>query len=326
MKNILAICGTIDGQLDESAWELLTAARNLQGSDDGRCAAVIIGQGTGPSANELARGFDDVFAFDDERLATPDGEADGLALIDLIQREGFDLVLAPHDNRTIDLLPWLSVKVQAPLLTDCFALEWRDGQVVGQRALHGGKVHAKVATSGDAKTRMASLRSGAFPAASLPEGHAGTIHQQTLPEGFAPRRKPLRTIDAEAGEVDITASDILIAVGRGFEDEDNLELANTLAEAAGGVVCCSRPVVDKGWLPKSRQVGTSGKSVGPKLYVAIGISGSFQHIGGIKGSPLVVAINKDAAAPIFGAADIGIVGDLLEVVPALEDAIRKVKG
>ncbi len=328
MKNILVICGQSGGRLEDSVWELLSAARALAGADGSKASVVLLGAGVDGLASELAKGFDTVHVFDDPSLKDADGEADGLAIQALIEREGFDAVLAAHDNRGIDLLPWLSVRVGAPLLPDCFSLEWREQQLVGMRALHGGKVNARIATVGEAKTRMASLRSGAFAASDSPTAGAGAgaIVAEALPAGFAPRRKALRTIEPEAAEVDITAADILIAVGRGIEEEDNLEIAESLALAAGGVVCCSRPVVDKGWMPRNRQVGTSGQTVGPKLYLAIGISGSFQHIGGIKGSPFVVAINKDASAPIFGTADVGIVGDLFEVVPVLEEQLSKVKG
>jgi electron transfer flavoprotein alpha subunit len=154
----------------------------------------------------------------------------------------------------------------------------------------------------------------------------GAVKNEALPADFAPRRRAVRTVEPEAGDVDITQAELLVAVGRGIDEEENLELVQSLADAMGAVVCASRPVVDKGWLPKSRQVGTSGLTVRPKLYLAVGISGSFQHMGGIKGAPYLVAINKDRAAPIFGVADVGIVGDLFEVVPALEEAIKNAKG
>lgn len=320
-KKILAIVDRARGGLDESAWELLTAGREL--ADGGTVAAALLGHEVGELGAELAKGFDDVYVFDDAQLADPNGEADAAALLPLFEREGFDVVLAPHTNRGIDLVPGLSVKRGAPLLADCFALAWKGEELTGIRTVYGGKVHATVTAAPSANGFMATVRGGAF-AAATPEG-GGTVHAEALPGDFAPRRTVLRTLEPEAGEVDITAAEILISVGRGIEDEENLEIAESLAEAMGGVVCCSRPVVDKGWLPKSRQVGTSGLTVSPKVYIAAGISGSFQHIGGLKGAPYVVAINKDAAAPIFGVADVGIVGDLLEVLPALEDEIKKAK-
>jgi len=255
----------------------------------------------------------------------PDAEGDGLALVALIEREGYSLTLAAHTNLSIDLLPWLSVKVGGPLLADCFELAWRGDELEAKRTVFEGKVHAKVATSASDKGYFATVRGGAFEGAAPAANAGGAIQPESLPADFAPRRKALRTVEPEAGEVDITASEVLIAVGRGIEEEENLEIINSLAEAAGAAVCCSRPVVDKGWLPKARQVGTSGLTVSPKLYVAVGISGSFQHMGGVKGSSYLVAINKDAKAPIFGVADVGIVGDLFEVIPALEEEFKKVR-
>jgi len=323
-KKVLVIVDRARGGVDESAWELLTAARQLAG-DGGGVAAAVCGHELGELGAELAKGFDDVYVFDDARLADPNGEADAAALLPLLGREGFDVVLAPHTNRGIDLVPGLSVKRGAPLLPDCFALAWKGEALAATRTVYGGKVHAQVTATPTSGGVMATVRGGAFPA-TAPSGAGGAVHAESLEGGFAPRCRVLRTLEPEAGEVDITAAEILVSVGRGIEDEENLELAHSLAAALGGEVCCSRPVVDKGWLPKSRQVGTSGLTVSPKIYIAAGISGSFQHIGGIKGKPYLVAINKDESAPIFGVADVGIVGDLLEVLPALEEAIEKAKG
>ncbi len=322
-NKILVIIDRAGGGLDESAWELLTAGRALAG-DGGSVAAALCGHEVAELGAELAKGFDAVHVFDDAQLADPNGEADGAALLPLLERESFDVVLAPHTNRSIDLMPGLSVKWGAPLLADCFALEWKGEELSAVRTIYGGKVHATVTAPPASGGIAATVRGGAFPAATSADA-GGTIHAESLPDGLKPRRKVLRTLEPEVGEVDITATEILISIGRGIEDEENLEIVQSLAEAMGGEVCCSRPVVDKGWLPKSRQVGTSGLTVSPKVYIAAGISGSFQHIGGLKGAPYVVAINKDAAAPIFGVADVGIVGDLLEVLPALEEAIEKAK-
>lgn len=323
MKRILVIVERVRGGVDDSAWELLTAARALAGAG-GRVAAALCGQGVGPLAAELARGFDEVFVFDDARLATPDGEADGLALRSLCTRERFDAILAAHTNLTIDLAPALSIALGVPLLSDCIALEWRGEQLAAVRVVYGGKVHARVVTAPGARGALATVRGGAFHAAERTA--AGSVRAETLPADFAPRRKTVRTVEAEAGAVDISSAQVLVAVGRGIEEKDNLEEVQPLVEALKAELCCSRPVVDKGWLPKSRQVGTSGVSVRPRVYIALGISGSFQHMGGIKGGPFMVAVNKDRGAPIFGQADVGVVGDIFEVVPALVEALQKTKG
>ncbi|MBI4882357.1 MAG: electron transfer flavoprotein subunit alpha/FixB family protein [Planctomycetes bacterium] len=173
---------------------------------------------------------------------------------------------------------------------------------------------------------MATLRPGAFPAAPAPQGAGAAIHAEAVPAALTPRRRCLGTVAPEPGAVDITQSAVLVAVGRGIEEEENLGIIHSLAEALRADVACSRPVVDKKWLPRSRQVGTSGVTVKPKVYLAIGISGSFQHMGGVKGGPFIAAINKDPAAPIFSVADVGIVGDLFELVPLLEEKVRELKG
>jgi electron transfer flavoprotein alpha subunit len=324
MARILVIAERVKGQIDDSAWELLTAARALAG-EGGKVAAALLGEGVGELAAELAKGFDEVFVFDDARLSVPDGEADGLALRGLIERERFEATLAPHTNCLIDTVPALAARLGVPLLADCIQLEWRDGRLAGVRTVYGGKVHARVCAVACDRGYMATVRGGAFAAAE-PTGGGAEVKAESLPADFAPRRRALRTLEPEAGAVDISAAEKLVGVGRGIEEQENLELVEQLAEALGAEVCASRPVVDKGWLPKSRQVGTSGVSVKPRVYVAVGISGSFQHMGGIKGAPYLVAINKDPSAPIFGIADVGIVGDLFEVVPALEEAIRKARG
>jgi len=324
MARILVITERVKGHLDDSTWELLSAARALAG-DGGKVAAAILGEGVGELATQLAAGYDEVFVFDDARLALPDGEGDGIALRALIERERFDVTLAPHTNCLIDTMPALAARLGAPLLADCIQLEWRGDSLAGVRTVYGGKVHARICAATSDRGYLATVRGGAFAAAE-PTGGAGDVKAETLPADFAPRRRPVRTLEPEAGAVDISAAEKLVGVGRGIEEQENLELVEQLAEALGAELCASRPVVDKGWLPKSRQVGTSGVSVKPKVYVAVGISGSFQHMGGIKGSPYLVAINKDPSAPVFAVADVGIVGDLFDVVPALEEAVRKAKG
>ncbi len=321
---ILCIAELQRGQLDDATWELLSAARALA-DDGGHVDAILIGSDVAQFADVLAGGFDTVRVVEDARLDTPDGEARRALLVPLIQREGYDLVLLAHTNTTIDLAPGLSARLEAPLLADCLDITGaEDGGYRATRAVYGGKVNARVKSVSSPIT-VATLRGGTFPGEAA-TGVGGAVVAEAAPADLDARRRTLRTVEPDAGEVDISQADVLVGVGRGIEEEDNLELVQSLAEALGAEVACSRPVVDKGWLPKSRQVGTSGVTVKPRLYVAVGISGSFQHVGGIKGSPFLVAINKDAKAPIFGVADVGIVGDLFDVVPALEEKIREMKG
>ncbi|MGB5303501.1 MAG: electron transfer flavoprotein subunit alpha/FixB family protein [Gemmatimonadota bacterium] len=152
------------------------------------------------------------------------------------------------------------------------------------------------------------------------------MHSETIPEGVLPRRQYVETIAPDPGAVDISQAEVLVAIGRGIEDEENLEDLRSLADAMGAEVACTRPVVDRKWLEKTRQVGTSGVTVKPRVYLALGISGSFQHLGGVKGDPFIAAINTDPSAPIFGVADVGIVGDILDLIPLLEEKIRERRG
>lgn len=324
---ILCVVERAGAGLDDTAWELLGAARALAG-EGGSVGAALLGEGVGELANELARGYDDVWVFDDARFASWDGEAYARALAPLAQREQPALILAAHTNLGIDFAPGFSVRAGVPLLPDCLSLESAgDGSAwEAVRTVYGGKVHARMTCTPSEQGAMATLRAGAFAAAEPGAEATGRVHAEDVGDDVGQGRRPVRTVEPEASEVDITQAAVLVAVGRGIEDEENLEIVQSLAEALGGEVACSRPVVDKGWLPKSRQVGTSGLTVKPKVYLAVGISGSFQHVGGIKGSPFLVAINKDARAPIFGVADVGVVGDLFDVVPALEAKIREAKG
>jgi len=319
MGKVICIVERSDTALEDSVWELLGAARALAG-DGGSVGAALLGADLDALSAELARGFDDVWVFDDPRLAAWDGDGYARALAPLIAQ--FTLIV--HSNLGIDLAPGLSVRAGMALLPDCVTLELKDDGVEATRAVYGGKVHARVRAALDGGV-MATLRAGSFPAATPTAEAGGAVHPETVPEGVGTGRRYVDTVRPEAGEVDITQADILVGVGRGIEEDENLEIVESLAKALGGEVACSRPVIDKGWLPKSRQIGTSGLTVKPKIYVAVGISGSFQHIGGIKGSPYIVAINKDPRAPIFGVADVGLVGDLFDIVPELEEKVRQAK-
>jgi electron transfer flavoprotein alpha subunit len=328
MRKVLVLVELARGGVDDSAWELAAAARGLAAPGEGGCrvAAVLLGSGVAPLAKELARRFDEVFHFDDPLLAVPDGEVFGALLAALIRREQPWATLIPHTNNGMDLAPGLSVRVGVPLLADCQELQAQGDGLAAVRVVYGGKVQARIRAAASPAGFMATVRPGSFAALEEEREAPGTIRQETVPPGLSPRRRFLRTLERDPGEVDISQAERLVAVGRGVGEEENLEAVRSLARALGAELACSRPVVDKRWLPKSRQVGTSGATVKPKLYLALGISGSFQHLGGIKGRPLLAAVNKDPRAPIFGVADVGIVGDLMEIGPLLEEKIRALKG
>jgi electron transfer flavoprotein alpha subunit len=222
----------------------------------------------------------------------------------------------------MDLGPGLSVKLDSAYAADVIGIDnVDDGKATLVRQEYAGMVHARVNCDWS-NGAVLTLRPGSFQAEEGGKA-AGRVEDKSGEAGdLSAKRSFLEVIKAEAGNVDIAREDVLVSVGRGIEDAENIELAEELAEAMGAGVSCSRPVVDAKWLEKSRQVGTSGRTVKPKVYMALGISGSFQHLGGVKGSPFIVAVNKNPKAPIFQAADVGIVEDILEFMPELTEKIE----
>ena len=202
-------------------------------------------------------------------------------------------------------------------------LELDGGELTATRQIYGGKINEEVGFGG-APQVMVTVRAAAFPAEDASRGGA-IVELDTDVPAEPDLRRFVEYVEAAIGEVDITKSEVVIAVGRGIREEENMPMIEELAELLGGVVACSRPIVDAGWLPKDRQVGSSGKTVKPKLYVAVGVSGQFQHLSGMKSAETIVAINKDPKAPIFSAAHFGIVGDLFKVVPALKEKLGELR-
>jgi electron transfer flavoprotein alpha subunit len=248
-------------------------------------------------------------------------------LVRILPKHG--IVLVPHDHFGMDLAPGLSIKLDAAYLPDAVDFEGIDnGKLNAVREEYTGQVSTHVLTD-ISEGAVITVRPGSFKA-DEPNSGEGNIIDKTdqAIEGGVPGStcRFIEIVEAEIGDVDITKSDILVSVGRGIEDQDNLEMIHELAEAMGGDVSCSRPIVDAKWMEKSRQVGTSGQTVKPKVYMALGISGAFQHVGGLKGSPFVIAINKNPRAPIFQVADVGIVDDILDFIPELTERINDLKG
>jgi len=271
--------------------------------------------------NEMAASYNEVWKVDGEAFAYPNAEVIRKLLVNILPSDA--IVLIPHNTFGMDLAPGLSIKLDSVFISDAVDFEGLDGdnlKVIRQE--HSGQVSTHVA--GDiAGGAVINVRAGCF-AADESKSTGGQVVDKSADAGeLGAGRRFLEVVAAEVGDVDITKEDILVSVGRGIEDEDNLEIATELAEAVGGVVSCSRPIVDAKWLEKSRQVGTSGQTVKPKVYMALGISGSFQHLGGLKGNPFIVAVNKNPKAPIFQVADVGVVDDLLDFVPVLTDKIKE---
>jgi electron transfer flavoprotein alpha subunit len=316
-----------NGVVDDTALEMITAAEKL--NTDASVTAVIAGSGAELDGvcKDVASSFSEVWKIDNEALAYINAEVIRPMLTRILPKEG--IVLIPHEHFGMDMAPGLSVKLDAVYLPDAVDFEdIEDGKLKAVREEYGGQVSTHVLCD-ISQGAVITIRPGSFKADESKSANGNIVDKTAeameggLSEGV---RRFLEIVEAEVGDVDITKSDILVSVGRGIEDEDNLEMIFDLAKAMGADVSCSRPIVDAKWLEKSRQVGTSGKIVKPKVYMALGISGSFQHLGGLKGAPFVVAVNKNPKAPIFQAADVGVVDDILDFIPDLTDRINEIKG
>ena len=311
------------GKADDSALELITAAGKIH--SDGSATAIVTGAGADLDAvcSEMAQSYKEVWKFDHDALAYPNAEAIRKLLIDVLPQDA--ILLAPHDTFGMDLCPGLSVKLDAVFAADVIDFEGLEGnslKIIRQE--YSGQVSTHV-TCDIANGAVLNVRPGAFQPDESKSSGGQVIDKSAEIADLTTGRRFLEVVPAEVGDVDITKEDVLVSVGRGIEDQDNIEIAEELAEAMGAAVSCSRPIVDAKWLEKARQVGTSGQTVKPKVYLALGISGSFQHMGGLKGNPFIVAVNKNSKAPIFQVADVGIVEDLLDFVPVLTEKIEEGK-
>jgi electron transfer flavoprotein alpha subunit len=316
-----------NGTADDTALELITAAGALD--PDASITALVAGSGDkldGVCRN-VGPHFNEVWKIDHEALAYVNAEVLRPALVRILPKES--IVLIPHEHFGMDLAPGLSIKLDAAYLPDVFGFQGiENGKLKAIREEYLGQVSTHVLCD-ISKGAVITVRPGSFKADEIRAKETQIVDKTAealeggVPGGF---RRYLEVVAAEVGDVDITKSDVLVSVGRGIEDQENLEIVFDLARAMGADVSCSRPIVDAKWLEKSRQVGTSGQTVKPKVYLALGISGAFQHLGGIKGAPFIVAVNKNPKAPIFQAADVGIVDDILDFIPELTDRINEIKG
>jgi len=315
MSGVLVIAEHREGALRDATLEALGAARA-----SGLSPVVCLAAAASPAelAGQVAPYCDKVLAMAHESLSPPLAMAWLPAVRAAVESAAPSLVLAPHSSWGMELMPRLAAELDAPYAPDVSSFEIAD-TVSGTRSVYGGKLNARWELA-PSPLYVLTLRGGSFaPAAAGGAGEMVSI-PATVPERLASRF--VGYLKQAAGEVDITAADILVSVGRGIESPDNIPLAQALADAVGGVVSCSRPVADKKWLPKSRQVGTSGQTVKPKIYLALGISGAFQHVAGMSGAETIIAVNKDPKAPIFRAAHYGVVGDLFELLPLITGKIK----
>jgi electron transfer flavoprotein alpha subunit len=312
------------GVPDDCAAELLAAAKKL----DPCASATAIVSGTGAeletACDSLRSSYVEVWKLGGESFAYPNAEIVRQALVRVLPAGS--ILLVAHNHFGIDVAPGLSIKLNAAFVSDVVDIDGIEGDGLKLvRQEFGGQVSTHIACD-IASGAVLNLRPGAFKPLEGVTAN-GTIIDKSAEVGtLTAKRRYLTTVVPEAGDVDITKEPVLVSIGRGIQEQDNVAIAQELADAMGAVLSCSRPVVDAKWLPRSRQVGSSGQTVRPKFYLACGMSGSFQHLAGLKGNPFIVAINKNPKAPIFQVADVGIVADILEFLPELTEKVREAKG
>lgn len=321
MARIFAFITHRAGVVDDSAGELLTAARQIDATAWPTAIVTGCGRELDAACDSLRNSYPRICKISQEVLAHPNAELIRKALTRIVPSGS--IVLLAHDHFGIDLAPGLSIKLNAASVSDILAIAGLEGaRLTLVRQEFGGQISTHVQC--DISTgAVLTIRPGAFKPAAVPPAD-GVIEDKSAQAGeLSAGRRYLETIVPEAGDVDITRHSILVSIGRGIQEKDNVALAQELADALGAAVSCSRPVVDAKWLEKSRQVGSSGKTVKPKVYLACGISGAFQHLAGLKGNPFIIAINKNPKAPIFQVANVGVVDDILEFLPELTKKIRE---
>lgn len=325
---VLVITEQRQGKFNNTSFETLAAAQQIAADTSSTVSALVIGKGLAALAGELAaKNVAEVLVVEHDLLEayTPDGYS--VALSHVIGQAKPDLVLFPHTYQVRDFAPKLAAMLGKGMIGDCVGYRNENGKLVFVRQMFQGKTAADV-TFQSAAPWFASFQAGAFRSdlvTAHPSGKAPVNAVAVELKAEQIRTKPLELFKEAKSAVDLTQAPLIVAIGRGIKAPENIPQAEALAKALGGEIAASRPICDEGWLPMERQIGSSGQTVAPKLYLALGISGAIQHVVGMKGARTIVAINKDQNAPIFEIADYGVVGDIFEIMPALTEALEKAK-
>ncbi len=324
MGNVLVVAEHRQGELRDINFEMMAVAPRLAADMGGEAVVLLLGSGMDDMAQKMAAYGANVKVIDDPLFENFNAEKYQKALSALLDELKPAVLMTGHTAQGVDFMPALAVEKKLPMVTEAIDLQYEGGALKATRQIYSGKVNATVAFK-EAETYLATIREGALEAPD--PAAAGEVEKVDSPlKEDVPYRKFVEYIEAEVGDVDITQSEILVSVGRGLKEDKNLPDIEALAEAIKADIAGSRAATDAGWIPHDRQVGTSGKTVKPKLYIALGISGAFQHVAGIKGAKTVVAVNKDPEAPIFNEADYAIVDDMFKVVPKLLEKLKELKG
>src|ERR1700674_1193420 len=324
---ILVVVEQREGKLNRVSWETITAGQAIAAATGWTLEAVVVGGRASALAAEVAtKKLAKVHAVESTKLEpyTPDAFAAGLK--QFLANQKPKLVLMPHTYQVRDFIPKLATAMGRTVISDCIGFKHENGKIVFTRQMFQGKFSADVSFASEAPW-FATFQNGAFRGDTAEAG-ASAAPVETVNLEIADnvvRNKPQEVFKEAKQAVDLTQAEIIVSVGRGIKEQKNIELAKQLADALGGDLAASRPICDNGWLPMDRQIGSSGQTVAPKLYLALGISGAIQHIVGMKGSRTIVAINKDSEAPIFEIADYAVVGNLFDIVPPLIEEVKKAK-
>lgn len=322
MGDILALVEHRQGSIRDITFETFSLGKRLAEKLNSKLIGVVLADDASRYTPLLEKSADKLITVNSPVFANFNSECYQLALSQIIDQKKPSIVLMGHSGFGMDLAPSLATSKGLPLATDCIDVNLEDGKITVVRQMYDGKINARLGLRPNS-TCLITIRSGVFGAERSDLNAA--IESLNLEIGEPDYRRFIEYLEPVTGDVDITKSDIVVGVGRGIKEKENLALVEDFAKAIGGVVGCTRPIVDAEWLPKDRQIGSSGKTIKPKLYIAVGISGAFQHVAGMKGAETIIAINKDPNAPIFNEADYGIVDDLFKVLPALKAKLLELK-
>jgi electron transfer flavoprotein alpha subunit len=324
---ILVVVEQREGKLNRVSWETITAGQSIATATGWTLEAAVVGASTSAIAAEVAaKKLAKVYAVESSKLEPYTPDAFAAALKQLLGTRQPKLVLMPHTYQVRDFVPKLATALGRTVISDCIGFKHESGKLVFTRQMFQGKFAADVSFASDAPW-FATFQNGAFRGDKAEAG-ASPAPVETVNVEIADgvvRNQPQEVFKEAKQAVDLTQAEMIVSVGRGIKEQKNIEIAKQLADALGAELAASRPICDSGWLPMDRQIGSSGQTVAPKLYLALGISGAIQHIVGMKGSRTIVAVNKDSEAPIFEIADYAIVGNLFDIVPPLIEEVKKAK-
>jgi electron transfer flavoprotein alpha subunit len=324
---ILVVVEQREGKLSRVSWETITAGQAIAAATGWALEAAVVGSGVAAIAAEVAaKKVAKVYAIESAKLEPYTPDAFAAALQQALSAKQSKLVLMPHTYQVRDFIPKLVTAMGSTVISDCIGFKHDGGKLLFTRQMFQGKLAADVSFTG-AGPWFATFQNGSFRGDKAEDG-ASAAPVETVSVEIADgvvRTKPEAPFKEAKQAVDLTQAEIIVSVGRGIKEQKNIEIAKQLADALGAELAASRPICDSGWLPMDRQVGSSGQTVAPKLYLALGISGAIQHIVGMKGSKAIIAVNKDSEAPIFEIADYAVVGNLFDIIPPLIEEVKKAK-